>query len=232
MNSKTLDRKQEESASAGVEETVAAASSASDTFVGGFDHDANAQADMDATGTDAGAGGGDNADDTGERKTAVAEEVTIISLQDELAQVTDQMKRQAAEFQNYRRRTETEKQQMVAFGKSLVLQQLLDVFDDLQRSVVAAQEVKMDVVDDVRKSFESLRSGVELAEQKLMDELKRLDVEIIECVGESFDEDFHEAVMQQPSQEGENVGIVLSQVQRGFKMGDRVLRHAKVIVSS
>jgi len=166
------------------------------------------------------------------------EAVSDISLQDQFIQATDQIKRQAAEFQNYRRRTEIEKRQMVSIGKSLVLEQLLDVFDDLQRTVVAAREVESDAatesgaIRDAQKSFDSLRSGLELAHQKLMDQLKRLDVVVIESVGQAFDEELHEAVMQQPAPEGEETGVVLAEVQRGFKLGDRVLRHAKVIVSS
>lgn len=161
-----------------------------------------------------------------------------ISLEEQLIQATDQIKRQAAEFQNYRRRTEIEKRQMVSIGKSLVLERLLDVFDDLQRSVIAAQdaepEAEMETAQtrDAQKSFESLRSGLELAHQKLMDELKKLDVVVIKSVGQAFDEEIHEAIMQQPASEGEEIGVVLAEVQRGFKLGDRVLRHAKVIVSS
>jgi molecular chaperone GrpE len=172
--------------------------------------------------------GGDNSD-----RVEPAEEVDLISsLQRELDQTTDQVKRQAAEFQNYRRRTESEKQQMVSFGKSIVLQQLLDVFDDLQRSVTAATEAHLGTVEDVERAFDSLRTGVELANQKLMDELTKLNVEVIESIGHPFDEEFHEAVMQQPAGDGDDAGIVLAEVQRGFKLGDRVLRHAKVIVSS
>ncbi len=159
-----------------------------------------------------------------------------ISLEKQLIQATDQIKRQAAEFQNYRRRTEIEKRQMVSIGKSLVLERLLDVFDDLQRSVIAAQDAEPEAetaqTHDAQKSFESLRSGLELAHQKLMDELKKLDVVVIESIGQVFDEEIHEAVMQQPATEGKETGIVLAEIQRGFKLGDRVLRHAKVVVSS
>ena len=172
----------------------------------------------------------------------VAEEGDAISktesLEEKLEKATDQMKRQAAEFQNYRRRTEIEKRQMVSIGKSFVLEHLLDVFDDLQRSVTAAQDAESKTDSgtgstfDAQRSFNSLRSGLELAHQKLMDELTKLDVIVVESVGQPFDEEVHEAVMQQPAKEGEEVGIVLAEVQRGFKLGDRVLRHAKVIVSS
>ena len=153
-------------------------------------------------------------------------------LRSELEQVTDRLMRQAAEFQNYRRRTEQEKSQMVQFGKGMVIQQLLDVFDDFHRSIDAASQAVEDPDTQVDAAFDSLKSGVELAYQKLIDELKKMDVEPIESIGTPFDEDYHEAVMQQPVGEDEEAGIVLTEIQRGFRMGEKVLRHAKVVVSS
>jgi molecular chaperone GrpE len=154
------------------------------------------------------------------------------TLKKALASADDQIKRQGAEFQNYRRRTDTEKQQMVGFGKSLVLQQLLDVFDDLNRSVIASVDAPVRTEDELTKSFDSLRSGVDLAYKKLMDELGKMDVNVIDVVGQPFNEEYHEAVMQQPAPDGAEPGQILTEVQRGFTLGDRVLRHAKVIVAS
>jgi len=153
------------------------------------------------------------------------------SVRKELEHRTDRLQRQAAEFQNYRRRTEQEKSQMVLFGKAMVIQQLLDVFDDFHRSIEAAQQESGDTKNSVDVQYESLKSGVELAYQKLMDELKKMDIEPIESIGKPFDEQYHEAVMQQPVDEGEDTGIVLTEIQRGYRMGDRVLRHSKVVVS-
>jgi len=150
------------------------------------------------------------------------------SLRQELAETTNRLMRQAAEFQNYRRRTEKEKSQMVSFGKSLVIQQLLDVVDDFQRSIEAGRNVD----EPTGRGYESLLSGIELAYQKMMDELKKLGVEPIQSVGEPFSEELHEAVMQQPAGPDEETGIVVTEIQRGYRMEDRVLRHAKVIVSS
>lgn len=156
----------------------------------------------------------------------------IDSVRKELEHRTDRLQRQAAEFQNYRRRTEQEKSQMVLFGKAMVIQQLLDVFDDFYRSIEATQTTSENAKTSVGVAYDSLKSGVELAYQKLMDELKKMDVEPIESVGKPFDEHYHEAVMQQPVDEGEDIGVVLTELQRGYRMGDRVLRHAKVVVST
>ncbi len=156
----------------------------------------------------------------------------IEQLKEELEQVTDQWKRQAAEFQNYRRRTEEEKQQMVSFGKGLVVQQLLDVVDDFQRSLQATEQTEKDGGTEGVSAYLSLKNGVELVYQKLMDELKKMDVEPIDAVGQPFDEDYHEALMQQPAADGQEPGIILTEIQRGYRMGDRVLRHSKVVVTS
>jgi len=150
----------------------------------------------------------------------------------ELAKVTDQLKRQAAEFQNYRRRTEQEKAQSVALGKSLVISSLLDIIDDFERSLEATHKAEEDVEGELSAAYVSLKSGVDLIYQKLQGELSRLGVEAIEAEGTPFDEDLHEAMMQQPAPEGQESGMVLTEIQRGYRMGDRVLRHARVIVST
>lgn len=155
----------------------------------------------------------------------------IAELKEELDQVTNQLKRQAAEFQNYRRRTEQEKEQMVSFGKSMVVQQILDVVDDFQRSLEAAEQTGIESGADGSAAFDSLKSGVEMVYQKLLDELKKMNVEQIETIGQVFNEDFHEALMQQPAAAGQQPGIILTEIQSGWRMGDRVLRHSKVVVS-
>ncbi len=156
----------------------------------------------------------------------------IDKLKRELEQTTDKWKRQAAEFQNYRRRTEQEKARGVSLGKGLVIQQLLDVVDDFHRSLEATTQAELESEGKLSAAYQSLKSGVELVYQKLMSELERLGVHPIESVGKPFNEDEHEAVMQQEAADGEEAGIVLSEIQRGYRMGDKVLRHARVVVST
>ena len=150
----------------------------------------------------------------------------IERLKEDLELSTDQLKRQAAEFQNYRRRTEQEKAQSVSLGKSIVIQRLLDVTDDFHRSLDATAQAEGENEGALSPAYQSLKSGVELVYQKLMDELTKLNVEPIESVGKPFNEDEHEALMQQPAGEGEEEGMVVSEIQRGYRMGDKVLRHA------
>ena len=149
----------------------------------------------------------------------------------ELEETKDQLLRKAAEFQNYRRRSEEEKSSLVEFGKSIVIQQFLDVLDDLRRSLDAAEKAEEEQEEKPGPAYKALKDGVELVYKKFLDELGKHDVETIEAVGRPFDENEHEAMMQR-EEEGTEAGIVLEEMQKGYRMGDRVLRHSKVIVSS
>jgi len=154
-------------------------------------------------------------------------EVDSIDLEGEIMSLNEKLLRQAAEFQNYRRRTERENREAVAIGKSLVVQRLLDVLDDLERSLEASGQET-----DDPKAQSALRDGVKLVFQKFQDELSKLDVHPIEATGLPFDENKHEALMQQPAPEGTEHGTVIQELQKGYRMGDRILRHSKVIVAS
>ncbi len=155
---------------------------------------------------------------------------TVETLESELATVRDQLYRQVAEFQNYRRRTEQEKAILVDIGKGMVIQQLLDVVDDLERSIEAASQVDGES-KGIRDAFTGLKDGVQLVYQKFTGEMTRLGVEPIDSVGVPFDEALHEAMLQMPAPEGTQPGLVLQVVQKGYRLGDRVLRHARVIVA-
>lgn len=148
----------------------------------------------------------------------------------ELESTKEQLLRRMAEFQNYRRRTELEKGFLIDMGKAMVIRDMLDVLDDLERSVQAAEQAENG--ENRKESYTSLKEGVELVYKKFRDALAKHGVEPIEAVGQPFDEERHEAVMQQPAPEGTPPGIVLQELQKGYRMGDRILRHAKVIVSA
>ncbi len=155
-----------------------------------------------------------------------------LSTEEELRTLRDRLLRQAAEFQNFRRRVEQERKQDVKFGQSIVLQELLDVFDDLRRSVEAAADAGEEADDPDSSHYNSLREGVDLVYRKFSEILQRFGVEPIDAVGTPFDEQEHEAMMQQPAPEGTEPGTVLAEIQKGYRMGERVLRHSKVVVAS
>jgi molecular chaperone GrpE len=143
-------------------------------------------------------------------------------------QLEEQLLRRAAEFQNYRRRTEAELGQAAERGRGEVALPLLDVLDDLQRSLEAAE--KANEAEEGGPTYEALKTGVDLVYKKFGDTLRSLGVEEIGAVGEPFDEHFHEAMMQQDVP-GTEAGTVVGEIQKGYRMGDRVLRHARVIVA-
>jgi len=143
-------------------------------------------------------------------------------------QLEEQLLRRAAEFQNYRRRTEAELGQAAARGRGEVVLQMLDVLDDLQRSLEAAE--KANETEEGGPTYEALKTGVDLVYKKFADTLRGLGVEEIEAVGQPFDENQHEAMMQQPAENAES-GTVIGEIQKGYRLGDRVLRHARVIVA-
>jgi molecular chaperone GrpE len=159
-------------------------------------------------------------------EVAETPEAEIERLKQESEGLKDALTRQVADFQNYRRRTEQEITRTMQFGKESAIMQVLEVFDDLERSVQAAQQS-----DSQDAAFVQLKTGVELVHQKFAQQLAKLSVTAIETAGQPFDEKFHEALMQQPATEEIPSGNILQELQKGYKMGDRVLRHSKVIVA-
>lgn len=149
------------------------------------------------------------------------------SLEAELAKLNDRYVRQAAEFQNYRRRTAREFMMQRESGEARVLTEMIDVLDDLERSLQAAESAEADGA-----GFAALKTGVELVYAKFSEALVKFDVERIEAVGKPFDENLHEALMQQPGGDDAESGTVLQELQPGYRRGEKVLRHAKVIVAT
>ncbi len=141
-------------------------------------------------------------------------------MQNELAEWKDKYLRLQAEFDNYRRRTLKEKMDLVASGGEDVIKSLLCVIDDLDRAIAAM---------DSAESVDSIREGVELIRRKFLDVLRGKGVSEIEAVGQPLDTDLHEAVAKFPV-EDDRKGLVIDVVQKGYKLNDKVIRYAKVVV--
>ena len=153
------------------------------------------------------------------------------ALRAENADLQDQLLRRAAEFQNYRRRAEADRDAARRAGRDSVLLPVLDVLDDLRRSLDASRRAKkQDAGAAAAPAYEALSEGVELVYQKFEDALEKLGVERIPAVGEPFSEDAHEAMMTQPSEQYAP-GTVIAELQPGYRTGERVIRHARVIVA-
>ena len=132
----------------------------------------------------------------------------------------DKYIRLQAEFDNFRKRTLREKMDLVQTGGSDVLKAILPVLDDMQRAIAAS-----DKSDDIA----ALREGERLVEKKFIDTLRQKNVTEIEALGEEFNEELHEAVARFAAGDDKK-GKVIDVVQRGYKLGDKILRFAKVVV--
>ncbi|MFB6273208.1 MAG: nucleotide exchange factor GrpE [Salinibacter sp.] len=157
----------------------------------------------------------------------LAEEVE--ELKDERDELNDRLLRKAAEFENFQRRMKQEKKRRHRAGKERVIESMLKVMDDFERALDAAED--LDEAEDVESAYDSLKGGVEMVFRKFRDELQSFGVEPIEAEGEPFDEHLHEAMMRQPTDDAEP-GTVLQEIRRGYTMGDRVLRHSRVVVAA
>ena len=131
----------------------------------------------------------------------------------------DDLKRLAAEFENYRKRTARDQASLVARAAERLVKELLPVLDDLERALVAADEHEEAKLED----------GVRLVHRSLADALRREGLEEIPAEG-AFDPHVHEALLSQPSEAVE--GTVIEVLQKGYRLGDRVLRPARVVVAA
>lgn len=141
---------------------------------------------------------------------------------EKIAELEDRVKRQLAEFENYRNRTEKEKQAMFETGAKSVLEKILPVIDNFERgfSTVEAADQEDAFVQGMQKVY-----------KQLMDELDKIGVKPIEAVGQEFDPNLHNAVMQVESEEFES-GIVAQEFMKGYTYRDSVVRHSMVGVVS
>jgi molecular chaperone GrpE len=144
-----------------------------------------------------------------------------LALQDELDRCRDLLLRKAAEFDNYRKRTERERREQADRSVSDLLLELLPVLDDFERALNA---------DVGRESVDAYRQGVELIHRQLLDLLKRRGVRPIDAVGTAFDPYLHQAVTTEVVEGGRD-GEVLEEFRRGYMIGERLLRPAMVKVA-
>ena len=143
-------------------------------------------------------------------------------LKDQIAELNDKVVRQMAEFDNFRKRTEKEKQQMFETGAKSVIEKILPVVDNFERGIAA--------LSDEEKEGQ-FAQGVIMVYKQLMDELEKMEVKPIEAVGQEFNPDLHNAVMHI---EDENLGenVVAAELQKGYTYRDQVVRHSMVQVAN
>ncbi len=164
-------------------------------------------------------------DEVKEEQEAPAEEETVeaklAKSEAENAELKDRVLRQMAEFDNYRKRTMKEKAELILNGSAGVVTDILPVIDDLERAIANSSK---------SEDYNALKEGVELIYNKLMHILEQKGLQKISPKNEPFDTDFHEAIAMIPAPDEASKGLVLDCAIDGYKLNDKVLRHAKVAV--
>jgi grpE len=162
------------------------------------------------------------ADAEGEvQKEKITTEEKLAATEEENAKLKDQLLRQIAEFDNYRKRTLKEKAELILNGGEKTLSSLLPILDDLERAEKNIQE---------NTNIETLKEGLDLVFKKFRDTLEKQGLKAIETKNQDFNTDFHEAIAMIPVPEGDQKGKVIDCVQTGYTLNDKVIRHAKVAV--
>jgi molecular chaperone GrpE len=178
---------------------------------------------------------GDKPDDGGEKVEPIEENASaqqaeprppeadpVQRLEGEKAQIREKMLRIAAEFDNYKKRTQRDIREREERAKADVIKLILPTIDNLRRAVEHAEKAS---------DMETIVEGVGMAEKHFLETLGKLGVARLEAVGQVFDPASHEAIAQQPS-EDVPAGVILHEVHAGYVLGERLLRPALVVVSS
>ena len=161
----------------------------------------------------------DTAEENAQEEVSVEEQLQ--KAQEEIQHLKDNHLRQLAEFDNYRKRTLKEKAELILNGGEKVITAFLPILDDLAR----AQE-------NIEKNqdYNTLKEGVDLIVKKLYKVLGEQGLTVIDTEGQPFDTDYYEAVALVPVEDETQKGKVIDCVQTGYKLNDKVIRHAKVVV--
>ena len=142
------------------------------------------------------------------------------AMKEKVDELEDRVKRQMAEFENFRKRTDKEKAMMFETGAKSVIEKILPVVDNFERGLATIPE------EENGKPF---AEGMAMIYKQLMTELEKMDVKPIEALGQEFNPDFHNAVMQVESDEYES-GVVAQELLKGYTYRDTVVRHSMVAV--
>ena len=153
--------------------------------------------------------------DMNEQTSAAMDDVTL--LQQERDDLQDRLLRSAAEFDNYRKRTDRERRELSDAVAADLIRDLLPVIDDLERALAASSPV----------ADPALRSGVELIHKQLLEAIRRRGAEPLQVVGEDFDPSWHEALASEPAGDRRD-GEIVEEIRRGYRMGTRLIRPALV----
>lgn len=164
----------------------------------------------------------ENTDEKSDEKKELTPEEKIAELEKQLDEQKKSYVYLMADFENYRKRTLSEKQDLLKYGGSETLKKLLPVIDDLERAIDA-----MEKTDDVA----SVKEGVNLIYSKFKTYLEQNNLTVIPAaMGDDFNDDIHEAMTMFPAPTPELKGKIVDCVTKGYKLNDKVIRYAKVVV--
>lgn len=162
----------------------------------------------------------DNQEKT-ETEEIVEENSEVEKLKLALDTLNNQYLRLAADFENYRKRQAQERESLLKYGAEECMKKVIEVVDNFDRAITMVE--KIDNLDKMKETFHVLN-------KQLMESLTKLGLEQIKSVGEQFDPNLHEAVMQTPTDE-QPEDTVINELQKGYKLGEKVLRPAMVAVA-
>ena len=161
-----------------------------------------------------------DADEKSDEKKGLFKKKKKNKKDEQIEELNDRLKRQMAEFENFRKRSEKEKSQMFDMGAKTIVEKILPVIDNFERGLAAVPDDKKD---------DPFITGMDKVYKQMLTELDAVGVKPIECVGQEFDPDFHNAVMQVENDELES-GTVAQDLQKGYMYKDSVVRHSMVSV--
>lgn len=156
-----------------------------------------------------------------EMEEAPAEDDEKVKLEQEIEELKSRYLRVQADYDNFRKRTKSEKEASAKYRSQSLAEQLLPVLDNFERALV---------VETTNEESKSILTGVDMVYRQLKDALQQEGVEEVEALGKPFDPHVHQAVMQEKSEEHDS-GIVTEVFQKGYRLKDRVIRPAMVKVS-
>lgn len=226
IDNETAENKAEEIEIEGAdEESTQAAEEAKDTDMNETESDDDASTDAEAKADEkadekADDKSDDKADDKSDEKKGLFKKKKKDKKDEQIEELNDRLKRQMAEFENFRKRSEKEKSQMFDMGAKTIVEKILPVIDNFERGLAAVPDDKKD---------DPFITGMDKVYKQMLAELDAAGVKPIECVGQEFDPDFHNAVMQVENDELES-GTVAQELQKGYMYKDSVVRHSMVSV--
>ena len=189
---------------------------------GGADNESEDQEEADAEETETAKAGEETWAEKRAAKKKLKADKKQDALKEKIEELEDRVKRQMAEFENFRKRTDKETTAMFETGARSVIEKILPVVDNFERGLATVPE------EDKGTPF---AEGMEMIYKQLLTELEKMEVKPIPAVGEEFDPNFHNAVMQVESEEYES-GVIAQELQKGYTYRDSVVRHSMVAVVS